>query len=209
MSAYDAIISGLKSNLEYLFACGIREIPVLHSAGRKAEILSPCEGCALKGEAVEPLPRVGAERPDVVFVLGCRVDESGGPFDGEEGALLEKIITDGMKYKKDEVAVCYAMRCASGEDEKTSAQAASSCAGLLMEDLRRLRPKAVIAMGPVAALSLAGSSDVESLRARLIEKHGLKLIVTYGPDVLVKNPLLKKDAWKDIKLVLNLLNRPK
>lgn len=178
MSAYDAIISGLKGNLEYLWACGIREIPVLHS-------------------------------PDVVFVLGCRKDESGGPFDGEEGVLLEKIITDGMKYKKDEVAVCYAARRASGEDEKTLAQAASSCAGLLMEDLRRLAPKAVIAMGPVAALSLAGSSDVESLRARLIEKHGLKLIVTYGPDVLVKNPLLKKDAWEDIKLVLNLLNRPK
>ncbi len=207
MSAYDAIISGLKSNLEYLSACGLREIPVLHSAGRKAEDPSPCEGCALKGEAVEPFPCVGAGRSEVVFVLGRPDVGSGGPFSGEDGALLEKIITDGMKYKKEDVAVCYAMRCASGEDEKTIVQAASSCAGLLMEDIRRLRPKAVIAMGPIAALSLTGSSDVKDLRARLIEKHGLKLIVTYGPDVLVKRPEFKKDAWADIQIVLQDLKK--
>lgn len=207
MSTYDAIISGLKGNLEYLWACGILEIPVLHSAGRKAEDLSPCEGCALKDEGLPPFHCVGAGASAVVFVLGRPDGGSGGPFSGDGGLLLEKIITDGLKYRKDEAAVCYAVRCPGGEDEKTTAQAASSCAGLLMDDLRRLRPKAVIAMGPVAALSLAGSSDVKSLRARLIEKDGLKLIVTYGLDALVKNPLLKKDAWEDIKIVLRDLKK--
>ncbi|MBI5236956.1 MAG: hypothetical protein HY887_00845 [Deltaproteobacteria bacterium] len=141
--------------------------------------------------------------------MGRPDDGSGGPFGGEDGVLLEKIITDGLKYKKDEVAVCYAVRCPGVEGEKTMAQAAASCARLLMEDIRRLAPKAVIAMGPVAALSLAGSSDVKNLRARLIEKDGLKIMVTYGPDVLVKRPEFKEDAWADIKIVLRAVGRMK
>jgi DNA polymerase len=126
----------------------------------------------------------------------------GKPFAGEAGQLLTDIIVKGMKLKREDVYLCTLVKCASPGTAPEPDEIAACQPGLIKQ-MKTIKPNIIIALGDVAAKTLAGSNEsLSTLHGRWHEWQGFKVMPTFGPEYLLKNPLDKKIVWEDIKKVI-------
>lgn len=209
---YNEIIEGLRQNLELMLSSGILEVPC-PPTGQKASVSAPsefleeaCKKCRLGNAGRSPVSGAGSVRALLAFIGGLPGESSGEPFGGEEGALLAKMI-EAMGLNRKDVYLSYAVKCRAGAQPPPYDEEAFSCRPNLEKELGDVSPKIVVAFGPLASLSLLGSSDVGALRG-VFHKYGdMKVMATYEPSLLIKNPNLKKDAWQDLQLVMKELKK--
>lgn len=133
---------------------------------------------------------------------GADEDMQGLPFVGRAGQLLNNMIV-AMGLKRSEVYIANIVKCRPPQNRVPEPEEANTCTQFLFRQIEVIRPQVIVALGATAATYLlGGKSPLARLRGRLHEARGAKLIVTYHPAYLLRDPTQKKEAWKDLQLAM-------
>lgn len=177
-----------------------------------AEQIRSCTACPLSRSRKQAVPGEGnGECPDVLFVgdgPSVEENEQGCSFVGEAGALLDRMITAGMGYRREEVFIANVVKCRPPGNRVPSEQEMQACLPYLRAQIHRVRPKLIIALGKTAIEGLLGQKvAITRFRGTWCEFEGIPVMPTYHPAYLLRSPDRKKETWEDLKAVLARLGR--
>jgi uracil-DNA glycosylase family 4 len=136
---------------------------------------------------------------------GADEDAQGLPFVGRAGQLLNNMI-NAMGLKREQVYIANVVKCRPPQNRTPEPEEANTCMQFLWQQIDVVRPEVLVALGATAATYLLGrKTSLASLRGRLHDVRGSKLIVTYHPAYLLRDPTQKKEAWKDLQVAMTEL----
>jgi len=171
--------------------------------------IGDCRRCKLAGGRTHIVFGVGNPEADLMFVgegPGEDEDRKGEPFVGRAGQLLTEIITKGMKLRREDVYIANVIKCRPPENRNPEPDEVASCEPFLLRQLELIAPEVIVALGKFAAQTLLQTQDpISRLRGRVFDFRGAKLIPTFHPAYLLRNPSSKREVWEDMKVVRNLL----
>jgi uracil-DNA glycosylase len=151
---------------------------------------------------------VGNPEAALMFVgeaPGADEDEQGVPFVGRAGQLLTKII-EAIDLRRDDVYIANVIKCRPPQNRNPEPDEVESCEPFLFQQIDAIRPKVIVALGKFGAQTLLKTQDpISRLRGRVFEFRGARLIPTFHPAYLLRNPPAKREVWEDMKLVRQLL----
>ena len=178
-------------------------------AAIKAEIGPDCSRCKLHTLGRRQIVfGVGNPDADLMFVgeaPGADEDVKGEPFVGRAGQLLTKII-EAIGLTREDVYIANVIKCRPPQNRNPEPDEVDTCEPFLFRQIDAIKPKVVVALGSFAARALLRTQDpISRLRGRVYEYRGAKLIPTFHPAYLLRNPSSKKEVWEDMKLVRSLL----
>lgn len=150
----------------------------------------------------------GDPNAELMFVgegPGADEDAQGVPFVGRGGQLLNNMIT-AMGLSRERVYIANIVKCRPPQNRVPELEEALTCSPFLFRQIEVIRPKLLVALGATAATYLTGAKMALSiLRGRLHDCMGTKLLVTYHPAYLLRDPRQKAEAWKDLQLAMQYL----
>ncbi|AEU36247.1 uracil-DNA glycosylase [Granulicella mallensis] len=133
---------------------------------------------------------------------GADEDASGLPFVGKAGQLLNNMIK-AMGLQREEVYIANIVKCRPPGNRTPEPIEANTCSQFLLRQIDIVRPQVIVALGGTAATYLLGvKQSLSSLRGRWHSTRGSKLVVTYHPAFLLRDPRQKGEAWKDLQMVM-------
>ena len=151
---------------------------------------------------------VGNPEADLMFVgeaPGADEDVQGIPFVGRAGQLLTKII-EAIGLERDDVYIANVIKCRPPQNRNPEPDEVDTCEPFLFQQIDIIKPKVIVALGKFAAQALLRTdAPISRLRGRLFEYRGAKLIPTFHPAYLLRNPASKREVWEDMKMVKRLL----
>jgi DNA polymerase len=154
---------------------------------------------------------VGNPNADLMFVgeaPGADEDIQGIPFIGRAGQLLTKII-EAIGMTREDVYIANVIKCRPPQNRNPEPDEVETCEPFLFRQIDIIRPKVIVALGKFGAQTLLRTLDpISRLRGRVFEYRGAKLIPTFHPAYLLRNPSSKREVWEDMKLVRKLLTEP-
>lgn len=163
----------------------------------RCAVLASCRKQTVFGEG-SPTARV------VFFGEGPGADEdrTGRPFVGRAGQLLTKMI-EACTFKREETYILNTVKCRPPGNRNPEPDEIENCRDYYQRQLAILRPEYIVCLGAVSAQELLKSKlSVGRLRGRLHAYFESKVLVTYHPAYLLRNPAAKKAAWADLQLML-------
>ncbi|MFA4915128.1 MAG: uracil-DNA glycosylase [Syntrophales bacterium] len=170
--------------------------------------MGDCRRCSLCQVRNNLVFGEGNPRADLVFVgeaPGRDEDRQGIPFVGHAGQLLTKIIS-AMELSRDEVYICNILKCRPPENRNPKPDEIKACEPFLIRQLEAIKPRIICALGTFAAHTLLKTDiPITVMRGKFQVYHGIKLMPTYHPAYLLRNPSAKKQVWEDMKMVMNAL----
>ena len=176
------------------------------------EDLGECTRCALHAGRNKLVFGDGDPNARLMFVgegPGADEDAQGLPFVGRAGQLLNNMIT-AMGLRRDQVYIANIVKCRPPQNRVPEPEEAYTCAPFLFRQIDVIRPEVIVALGSTAATYLlGGKSPLSALRGRVHEARGSKLIVTYHPAYLLRDPRQKKEAWADLQIAMSELGLKK
>jgi DNA polymerase len=108
-----------------------------------------------------------------------------------------------MGLRRDQVYIANIVKCRPPQNRVPEPAEANTCAPFLFRQIDVIRPEVIVALGSTAATYLlGGKSPLAALRGRIHQARGSKLIVTYHPAYLLRDPRQKKEAWADLQLAM-------
>jgi DNA polymerase len=151
---------------------------------------------------------VGNPDADLMFVgeaPGADEDIQGIPFVGRAGQLLTKII-EAIGLQREDVYIANVIKCRPPGNRNPEQDEVETCEPFLFKQIDIIKPKVIVALGKFAAQTLLRTLDpISRLRGRVYNYRGAKLIPTFHPAFLLRNPSSKREVWEDMKLVKKLL----
>ncbi|MQA29790.1 MAG: uracil-DNA glycosylase [Luteitalea sp.] len=180
-------------------------------AALRAEVGPQCTRCKLHALGRRQVVfGEGSPSADLMFVgeaPGADEDEQGVPFIGRAGQLLTRII-EAMGLTRSDVYIANVIKCRPPQNRNPEPDEIATCEPFLFEQLDIIKPKVVVALGKFAAQTLLQTGDpISRLRGRVFDYRGGKLVPTFHPAYLLRNPASKREVWEDMKLVRSLLQR--
>jgi len=173
--------------------------------------LGDCQRCGLAAGRTHIVYGEGNDRARLVFVgegPGFEEDRSGRPFVGPAGQLLTKII-QGMKLTRDQVFICNVIKCRPPNNRDPLPEEIASCRPFLERQLAAIDPEVICTLGTHATQTLLNTTvPVSRLRGRFQIFNNLRVMPTYHPAYLLRNPKRKRDVWEDMKKIMVLLRIP-
>lgn len=150
----------------------------------------------------------GNPNAEVVFIgeaPGETEDETGRPFVGKAGQLLNNIIA-ATGFRREDVFILNIIKCRPPRNRTPLPVEAANCRPYLDLQLKIINPKYIVCMGNVAAQNLLGvSTPISYLRGEILEYNGAKVICTYHPSYLLQNQGEKWKVWEDMQLLLKTM----
>jgi len=175
----------------------------------RAEI-GDCRRCRLCAGRSHIVFGVGNPRARLMFVgegPGRDEDLQGEPFVGRAGQLLTDIITKGMGLKREDVYIANVVKCRPPENRNPEPDEVAACEPFLKKQIDLVRPEVIVGLGKFAVQTLLQSkTPISKLRGNWHRYHGIKLMPTFHPAYLLRNPADKKLVWEDIKKVIKELS---
>jgi uracil-DNA glycosylase family 4 len=151
---------------------------------------------------------VGNPDADLMFVgeaPGGDEDIQGIPFVGRAGQLLTKII-EAIGLTRDDVYIANVIKCRPPGNRNPEQDEVETCEPFLFKQIDVIKPKVIVALGKFGAQTLLRTLDpISRLRGRIFDYRGAKLVPTFHPAYLLRNPASKREVWEDMKLVRRLL----
>ncbi len=133
---------------------------------------------------------------------GADEDRQGEPFVGPAGQLLNKIL-GACHLSREEVYILNVLKCRPPGNRNPEAEEAQNCRHFLDQQLQLINPEFICCLGAVAAQSLLGTTmAIGRLRGRLHDYRGMRVVCTYHPAYLLRNPAAKRHTWDDMKLLM-------
>jgi uracil-DNA glycosylase family 4 len=182
--------------------------------GDTLEIISAfigdCKRCRLHKARTNIVFGVGNPNAELVFVgegPGHDEDIQGIPFVGRAGKLLTQMI-EAMGLQRGDVYICNVVKCRPPENRLPEKDEITTCSPFLMRQLGVIAPKVIVCLGACSAQTLlATNAGISKFRGQWFDFHGSKLLATYHPAYLLRNPAAKGEVWNDLKKVLTELGR--
>jgi uracil-DNA glycosylase len=172
------------------------------------EYIGDCTRCRLHTGRTKLVFGVGNPDADIMFVgegPGADEDAQGEPFVGRAGQLLNNMIT-AMGIRREDVYIANVVKCRPPGNRAPEKDEADTCSPFLMQQIDVVKPKVIVALGATAAKNLLAMNDsMGALRGRWYDFRGTKLVVTYHPAYLLRDPRQKKETWKDLQMVMKFL----
>lgn len=185
--------------------------PVAQLQLLRNEVL-PCTRCKLHQGRQHTVFGEGNPRARVMFIgeaPGAREDQSGRPFVGDAGQLLDRIITGAMGLQRQDVYIANINKCRPPGNRAPEADEVAACLPFLRQQIEIVRPEVLVCLGRTAAQNLLSTTaSTTALRGRELEYLGIPVVVTWHPAYLLREPAHKRETWEDIKRVNRLLGRP-
>ena len=145
---------------------------------------------------------VGDPDADIMFIgeaPGADEDKQGEPFVGRAGQLMNKII-EACHLRREEIYICNILRCRPPGNRNPLPQEAENCREFLDAQIEIVNPGYIVCWGSVAAKNLLGTdTPIGKMRGQFYEYAGAKVLCTYHPSYLLRNPSAKKFVWDDMK----------
>ena len=171
--------------------------------------IGDCQRCKLCSGRTNLVFGVGNPNAKLMFVgegPGRDEDLQGEPFVGRAGQLLTDIITKGMGLKRDDVYIANVVKCRPPENRNPEPDEVAACEPFLRKQIDLIRPKIIVGLGKFAVQTLLQSKvPITKVRGNWHSYHGIKLMPTFHPAYLLRNPADKKLVWEDIKKVIKEL----
>ena len=175
----------------------------------RAEI-GDCRRCKLCAGRTHIVYGVGSPHARLMFVgegPGRDEDLQGEPFVGRAGQLLNDIITKGMGLKREDVYIANVVKCRPPENRNPEPDEVAACEPFLKKQIDLVQPEIIVGLGKFAVQTLLQSkAPITKVRGNWHRYHGIKLMPTFHPAYLLRNPADKKLVWEDIKKVIKELN---
>lgn len=176
------------------------------------EELGDCTRCRLCETRKSIVFGEGNPKARLVFVgegPGRDEDIQGRPFVGRAGQLLTKII-QAMKLERKDVYICNVVKCRPPGNRNPQPDEVASCEPFLMKQIESINPEVIVSLGSVATGLMLKLKNFKmgQLRGTFHQYGDSKLMITYHPAALLRNPSLKKPVWEDMKLVMKELGIP-
>ncbi|RLA94483.1 MAG: uracil-DNA glycosylase [Deltaproteobacteria bacterium] len=210
----DRIKRSLRAYLRHLDLLGVKGVPFSQAPTeldpeeeleRLREEVARCKACPLHRTRKNPVLGEGDPRAILVFVgeaPGGEEDLQGRPFVGRAGELLTRII-EAMGLRREEVYITNILKCRPPGNRNPRPEEIKACLPFLFRQLEVIRPKMICALGTFAAQTLLGTKEkISGLRGRFHQWRGIKLMPTYHPAFLLRNPQYKRDVWEDVKMMM-------
>jgi uracil-DNA glycosylase family 4 len=176
------------------------------------EFIGECTRCKLHPFRKNIVFGVGDPNAELMFVgeaPGADEDMRGEPFVGRAGQLLTDIIERGMGMTRAEVYICNVIKCRPPENRNPESDEVASCEPFLFRQIDLIRPRAIVGLGTFAVQALLKiKTPISKLRGNWQDFRGIKLMPTFHPAYLLRNPADKRLVWSDIQEVMKLLGRP-
>ena len=170
--------------------------------------IGDCTRCRLHKGRTNLVFGVGNVNAELMFVgegPGADEDAQGEPFVGRAGQLLNNMIS-AMGLKRQDVYIANVVKCRPPGNRTPEKDECDTCSPFLMRQIDVIRPKVIVALGAVAAKNLLAVNDsMANLRGRWYDFRESRLIVTYHPAYLLRDPRQKKETWKDLQMVMKYL----
>ncbi len=214
----------LRSYLGYLEALGVEVVPAYPEIKNFLDLdplvpetledlekeVKRCRRCALHRTRTQAVTGEGPCPAEVMLVgeaPGREEDLEGRPFVGAAGKLLDKMLA-AIGLKREELYITNVVKCRPPGNRTPEREEIEACRPYLARQVRLVKPRAILALGSVAARSLLLSDEpLSRLRGRAHELEGIPVVPTYHPAYLLRNPAAKRAAWEDLKLFKSLLER--
>jgi DNA polymerase len=170
--------------------------------------LGECVRCRLSEKRRTIVFGVGSPKAELMLVgegPGQDEDRQGIPFVGAAGQLLTKII-QAIDLTREQVYIANVVKCRPPNNREPEPDEVETCRPFLDRQIDAVKPKVICALGRVSAMSLLRTDEgITRLRGRVFSYRGAKLVPTYHPAFLLRNPGKKRECWEDMKLVRRLL----
>lgn len=188
----------------------LRDAPLRRSLAQIREDVGDCPRCKLSVTRRKIVFGVGDPSAPLMFVgeaPGEQEDRTGEPFVGPAGELLDKMIV-AMGWARKDVYITNTLMCRPPKNRTPEPDELAACAPFLNAKLQAVRPRIIVALGRPAANQLLGTdAPINALRGKFHERHGARVMPTFHPAYLLREPAKKADAWHDLKLVMAELER--
>jgi uracil-DNA glycosylase len=172
--------------------------------------LGDCTRCKLHSTRKSIVFGVGDANAPLMFVgeaPGEQEDKRGEPFVGPAGELLDKMI-EAMGWSRQSVFINNILCCRPPANRNPQPDEVAACKPFLEARIGSIAPRIIVALGRPAANTLLGTdAPISSLRGKFHDRHGIKVMPTFHPAYLLREPDRKRDAWADLKLVIAELAR--
>jgi uracil-DNA glycosylase len=176
------------------------------------EDIGDCTRCRLSKQGRKQIVfGVGNPKAELMFIgeaPGADEDQQGEPFVGRAGQLLNNMIK-AMGIRREDVYIANIIKCRPPGNRTPERDECETCSPFLMRQITAIKPKAIVALGAVAAKTLlAINAPMSEFRGRWFDFRGTRLAVTYHPAFLLRDPRQKKETWKDLQMVMKELGMP-
>jgi uracil-DNA glycosylase len=175
---------------------------------RIREDLGECTRCKLHKHRHTIVFGDGNPKAELVFVgegPGADEDAQGLPFVGRAGKLLTQMI-EAMGLERKDVYICNVVKCRPPENRTPEDDEITTCSPFLLRQLEVISPKVIVCLGAVAFKALLKTNrGISQYRGQWLEYRGCKLLATYHPAYLLRNPSAKGEVWKDLQKVMAFL----
>jgi len=169
------------------------------------EDLGECTRCKLHKTRNQIVFGDGSSKARLVFVgegPGADEDEQGLPFVGRAGKLLTQMI-EAMGLQRKDVYICNVVKCRPPGNRAPEPDEVTPCSPFLLRQIDVMNPKVIVCLGAVAAKTLLNTTrGISQFRGQWLEWRGYKLMATYHPAFLLRNPPAKSEVWKDLQMVM-------
>ena len=170
--------------------------------------LAGCTRCKLHRRRTNIVFGVGNPHAELVFVgegPGHDEDVQGIPFVGRAGQLLTQMIS-AMGLSREDVYIANVVKCRPPENRAPEKDEVATCLPFLLRQLTNINPKVIVCLGSVAAQALLNTNKaISHFRGQWLDFRGAKLMATYHPAYLLRNPHAKPEVWADLKKVMAFL----
>lgn len=166
-----------------------------------------CHECKLSETRTNFVFGIGNPNADIMIIgeaPGQEEDLKGEPFVGRAGQLLTNII-QAINLSREEVFIANIIKCRPPKNRRPEKEEVEKCEPYLQKQIELIKPKFILALGLTAVDTLLKSKHkMGEIRGQIFNYHNTKMIVTYHPAALLRNPNWKKDTWQDVKMLRKL-----
>jgi DNA polymerase len=170
--------------------------------------LGDCRRCKLAPTRTHLVFGSGNPGAELMFVgeaPGADEDLQGLPFVGRAGQLLTRII-ESIRIRREDVYICNILKCRPPGNRNPKEDEIATCEPFLVKQLEAIDPEIICALGTFAAKTLLRTeAPISAIRGKFHDYHGRKLMPTYHPAYLLRNPDAKTLVWEDVQKIMKIL----
>jgi DNA polymerase len=169
--------------------------------------IGDCTRCGLCEGRTQVVNTHGNPKARLMFVgeaPGADEDAQGKPFVGRAGQLLTKMI-EAMGMKREEVIIGNVNRCRPPGNRQPTLEEAAICRPFLFREIATIKPDVIVVMGNTALRNLLEARGITRVRGKFQDFRGIKVMPTFHPAYLLRDPSKKRETWADLKMVMEYL----
>lgn len=166
-----------------------------------------CTKCKLCETRTNTVFGEGNENARLMFVgegPGAQEDETGRPFVGRAGQLLDKMIAS-IGMTREEVYIANVVKCRPPGNADPLPEYAEKCMPYLRAQYIHIKPEVIVCLGRIAMKYILHVDGITRNHGKVFSRGGIYIVPTYHPAALLRDPAKKRDAWSDLLVVKSLL----